>query len=131
MNGDDEVNRADVALFAQFFGTESGATWSTGDFDDDGRTTLADLALLQANLGSRLAESPVAAAAAALPEPGGGAAIAGCLLTLMLIAARRTRHAVGAGRPRAGDWRCKKMGVSRLIPGGCSPPCITSILPGR
>ncbi len=58
------VDRADVALFTSHFGIASGSTFTTGDFNADERTSLADLALLQANLGNTSPQSPVA-----VPEP--------------------------------------------------------------
>jgi hypothetical protein len=94
INGDNEVNAADAALFAEHFGLASGATWETGDFDGDGRTTLADLARLQANMGSRLAKSPAAralaaAAGIALPEPSGLGTAALAALSVMIVGRRR------------------------------------------
>ena len=64
------VDRTDAALFAQHFGTSTGRIWTTGDFNGDGATTLADLALLQSHIGQFVTPSPSAAAsAAAVPEP--------------------------------------------------------------
>ncbi len=100
INGDDEVDRADAALFAQYFGMESGATWGTGDFDGDGKTTVSDLAMLQASYGSRLAGSPMAATfGAALPEPTGFVVVAMGLLAISIggRVSRRVRCRVGAG----------------------------------
>jgi hypothetical protein len=69
---DGVVDRRDAALMAQYFGTASGATTSTGNFNCDGQTTLADLAALQAHLDA--AASPAFTAAFAdstsVPEPG-------------------------------------------------------------
>ncbi|MEX0586240.1 MAG: peroxidase family protein, partial [Pirellulales bacterium] len=60
---DGDVDRTDAAHFAQFFGKDSGSNWRLGDFDGDGRTGLADWALLQSHLNAD------AAPAAAVPEP--------------------------------------------------------------
>jgi autotransporter-associated beta strand protein len=69
-NGDIDVNgtvdRTDAAIFAQNVG-QLGSTWSTGDFDYDGATTLADFTLLQANLGKSVA--PSLTTTSAVPEP--------------------------------------------------------------
>jgi hypothetical protein len=62
---DGDVDRTDAAVFTQFFGLETGATWETGDFDGDFAATLYDLALLQAHLG----QGPPSPSAAAVPEP--------------------------------------------------------------
>jgi hypothetical protein len=60
------VDRADAALFAASFGRGGDADWSSGDFDGDRRTTLSDLAMLQA----RLAAPPAASSTATnVPEP--------------------------------------------------------------
>lgn len=62
---DGDVDRTDAARLSQFFGRESESIWTTGDFDNDGRTTLADWAALQTHLGQALPRlSPVA-----VPEP--------------------------------------------------------------
>jgi hypothetical protein len=71
---DGDVDRSDAAIFSQFFGRESGSVWTTGDFDGDTTTTLADLVLLQSNLG----QTSLSPAAAAVPEPS--------TLLLMLVA---------------------------------------------
>jgi hypothetical protein len=84
---DRDVDRTDLALFATHLGTATGAVWSTGDFNDDGKTTLADLALLQANFG-RSGASP--SANAAVPEPGlAWLAVAGGLLVFRRGSTRR------------------------------------------
>jgi hypothetical protein len=64
INKDGSVTRADAAQFVSFYGTATGSIWETGDFNEDGATNVADLALLQANLSPLAAESP-----AAVPEP--------------------------------------------------------------
>jgi hypothetical protein len=63
---DGDVDRKDAALFAQHFGTTSGAVWATGDFNADGATTLSDLVLLQKHFGPSV---PGLQAGAAVPEP--------------------------------------------------------------
>ncbi len=60
-NGDGFVNRLDVALLAEWFG--SFEFWE-GDFDLDGRITVNDLGLLQANFGIGPGQS-----LQAVPEP--------------------------------------------------------------
>lgn len=67
---DGDVDRADAASFASQYGTGSGSIWTTGDFNGDAATTLADLALLQAHFGQSLA-LPASASLAAVPEPVG------------------------------------------------------------
>lgn len=93
MNGDNEVNAADVAMFAQHFGTTSGATWETGDFNGDGASDVRDLAMLQANMGTRLASSPaaetLAVSGAALPEPSALAAAAMAMVSAVVFRRRR------------------------------------------
>lgn len=59
-NLDGMVNRSDAATLSRNFG--KAATWSTGDFDGDRLSTLADLALLQAGLSAP--PSPTASTAA-------------------------------------------------------------------
>jgi T5SS/PEP-CTERM-associated repeat protein len=94
INLDGRVDRLDAALFAQHFATTSGATWSTGDFDGDGATTLGDLALLQAHFGQ-----PSAVLSAAVPEPA-SAVLAGIGLTLLAVVATRTRARCGRSKRR-------------------------------
>lgn len=62
---DGDVDRTDAALFSRHFGKSSSSVWTTGDFNGDAVTTLADLAALQANLG----QSVPRPAPAAVPEP--------------------------------------------------------------
>lgn len=52
---DGDVDGTDAAVFARHFGAATGSEWTTGDFNDDGATTLADLAILQSHFGERLA----------------------------------------------------------------------------
>lgn len=61
---DGDVDPADAALFTSHLGLTTGSVWTTGDFNGDGATTLADLALLQGNFGQIAPPSP-----AAVPEP--------------------------------------------------------------
>jgi hypothetical protein len=89
---DGDVDRRDAALFAPHLGRASGSVWRTGDFDFDNATTALDLALLQANLGLRLA-SP-----SAVPEP--ATWVLGA--TAVVILARRT---LGLRRGRARSLR--------------------------
>jgi len=63
---DGEVHGADAALFSQDFGRDTGSIWTTGDFNGDEATTLADWGLLQSHFGQTVS-SP--SAAAAVPEP--------------------------------------------------------------
>jgi hypothetical protein len=76
---DGDVDRSDAALFAPYLGMTTPAVWSTGDFNGDQLTTLADLSLLQANFGTTLASPP--ASTAAVPEP------ATCLLLFVGLCA--------------------------------------------
>jgi hypothetical protein len=66
INLDGGVDRIDAALFATRFGSSSRSNWSTGDFDNDGQTSLVDWGILQSHLGRPRAPSP---SAAAVPEP--------------------------------------------------------------
>ena len=99
---DRDVDRADVALFSQHFGRTSLATWSTGDFDGDRATTLADLAILQAQLGAAPAPS-----LAAIPEPN---SIILMLAGLTVAAAKKRFHAARINQSfticscRQGNW---------------------------
>lgn len=65
INLDGVVNNSDIALFVQYFGTESGGTWTTGDFDNDGAVAMSDLMLLQAHFG----QFSTVPQLAAIPEP--------------------------------------------------------------
>ena len=63
---DGMVDRADLARFVQFLGVQSNATWDSGDFNADGKTSLVDLAALRANFGQAMnGASP----GAMVPEP--------------------------------------------------------------
>jgi hypothetical protein len=72
----------DAASFASQFGTSDGSIWTTGDFNGDAATTLADLALLQAHFGRSIAPS-AATSLAAVPEP---AACANLTIAIAAIA---------------------------------------------
>jgi hypothetical protein len=61
------VDREDVVRFASNYGRIHGANWSRGDFDFDGRVTLADLAILR----NGLVRPASAAANLSVPEPSG------------------------------------------------------------
>ena len=64
LNGDQSIDRSDVALFASLFGRTTTSPFDAGDFDGDRQIALSDLALLQANL-----QSPSTSSPAAVPEP--------------------------------------------------------------
>jgi uncharacterized protein YkwD len=61
-NMDGVVNRLDVAVVSGNFGLATGALWGNGDFNFDGKVTVADLMIVQRNLAP--AGSPTA-----VPEP--------------------------------------------------------------
>jgi hypothetical protein len=75
INFDGHIDRLDVARFATHLGKNNDVGWATGDFDGDGATTLLDLFLQQANLGSTL---PSPAASVAVPEPANWAMLLFC-----------------------------------------------------
>jgi len=66
INLDAVVDKSDLALFVQHFGTRTGATFSQGDFNSDGRTSLADLRILKNNFGASL---PPQMPTQPVPEP--------------------------------------------------------------
>jgi hypothetical protein len=88
---DGDVDRTDVAQFSRHFGRTGGATWATGDFNADGRATLADWAILQSHLGSH-APTP-----AAVPEP--------ATLALVVVAAGCHCRFGFFRKSRIGRWR--------------------------
>lgn len=63
---DGDVDRTDAALFSRYYGRLGDSIWTTGDFDGDSATTVADLNLLQSHLGQSVISAP---SAAAVPEP--------------------------------------------------------------
>lgn len=89
INLDGTVDRTDAALFAQHFGTPTDSTWSTGDFDDDGATTVADLAMLQTHLGQSIVASQ---STAAVPEPSSAALLLCGLAASAVSFAKSTRR---------------------------------------
>ncbi|RIK76304.1 MAG: hypothetical protein DCC68_19600 [Planctomycetota bacterium] len=89
INLDCRVDRTDAIRFAENFGRDAGSSWTTGDFDNDGAATLADLALLQAHLGQTLTPSPPVAA---VPEPSTQLMLAcgvGIAATITIVKRRR------------------------------------------
>jgi hypothetical protein len=88
MDDSGTVDRVDLAMFIDHFGMTEGADWSTGDFNGDGSTTLADLIMLKAHLS--ISAEAGRQAATNVPEPAGIllAAIAG------LVAAVQTRRGI-------------------------------------
>jgi hypothetical protein len=100
INFNGRVDRLDAATFAQFFGQQAGSTWTTGDFNGDGATTLHDWALLQSNFGVTVASLGVPAAA--VPEPGSLGLAGGALIALVLrFGSRRPRVPVSPDSERA------------------------------
>ena len=67
LNFDGVVDNADLARLALTYGGASGALWEDGDFDGDGRVSLADLRTLQSHLVA--ASTQGSRDAAAVPEP--------------------------------------------------------------
>jgi len=51
VNRDGVVDRSDLAIVSENFGTSSGATWEDGDMDGDGDVDLSDLAIVKRNFG--------------------------------------------------------------------------------
>jgi hypothetical protein len=86
---DGDVDRTDAALFTPHLGTTTSAVWTTGDFNGDHETTLADLALQQANFGATF-PSP-SAPSAAVPEPSAWMIATSLIATILLAFARRRR----------------------------------------
>jgi hypothetical protein len=87
-NGDERVDREDAAIVLRNLGLASGATFSDGDFDDDGAVTLVDVALLQNHYGEELNPSPQASS---VPEPGGFMLLALAAGTCFLRSPRRPK----------------------------------------
>lgn len=94
LNKNGVVDRSDVALFAAHFGVATDSSWMAGDFDGDRQTTLADLAILQSNLGDLMPIPHVPQAAVPEPTALALAMLAALCLVLYcrtLLAATRTR----------------------------------------
>lgn len=85
MNGDERVNRMDLAMLVGHYGMAGGATPHEGDLDGDGAVSLADVALLRRDFDA----DP--AATASVPEPS-AMGLAGLLLGGLAIFARRRSH---------------------------------------
>lgn len=62
-NGDDLVDRRDLAILSRHLGVSTGGPFHHGDFNRDGRINLVDLAILQNHL-------PTPTSPASVPEPG-------------------------------------------------------------
>jgi hypothetical protein len=82
---DGDVDPRDAAIFSQFFGRQTDSLWTTGDFNGDEATTLADWSLLQTHLGQ---SAPSPSAAVGVPEPSASWL---AILSLALIGLRRRR----------------------------------------
>ena len=90
-NGDRTVDRLDVAIIARNYGQASGADWAHGDFNQDGRASLADLSILQRYLTEG---SPIVVATVPEPSSFGLALLTLATATVLaLTAARRSRPA--------------------------------------
>jgi hypothetical protein len=65
---DGDVDKGDLAAFLHHFGTKQGATWQTGDLNDDvdGKVSVLDLIILRNNMGSYVGSPPAGG------EGGGG-----------------------------------------------------------
>lgn len=93
---DGDVDRHDAALFALHMGRQSDSAWTTGDFDFDAATTLADLAILQAKLGTAASNASKATnspAGSPVPEPSAFALLAFGGTACSICRLRRTRCA--------------------------------------
>jgi hypothetical protein len=89
INIDGFVDRRDAALFMASYGQTSGSDWTTGDFDSDGRTSIADWALLTKSLATG------GASPAAVPEPTSIALLGLCGGLLSLVVVRRRSRCRG------------------------------------
>jgi len=68
-NVDGIVDAGDYIALKRNFGTASGATWGTGDFDGDGDVDWHDLQTMTTNFGARLGAVPVAEPVTPKPTP--------------------------------------------------------------
>jgi uncharacterized protein YjbI with pentapeptide repeats len=84
-NGDQFVDRADVAILARSLGRADDVLWSHGDFDNNRRVDMLDVAILQSHLG----EGPIASNVA-VAEPSTWA-LAGFVVIGLVVRCRR-RH---------------------------------------
>jgi hypothetical protein len=97
MNSDGSVDALDLSLFARHFGTQSQATVQQGDFNGDGRTSLADLVILRNNFSGGL---PIAQVAQPVPVPEPAmVALVGLVLSIGLFQVH-FRAAAMASSPR-------------------------------
>jgi hypothetical protein len=92
-NLDGVVSRDDVVAVMASLGQSSGAVWQSGDFDRDGRVSLADVAILQSHFGV-VGPITVGGGPQAVPEPA-TAFVAACGALFALIARRRRIHPHG------------------------------------
>jgi hypothetical protein len=87
LNSDGVIDRADVAILAQHFGTTPDATAPDGDLVPDRTVGLADLALLQSRLGESLPNP--APRLATVPEPATVHSAAMLLISAWIMFVRR------------------------------------------
>ena len=69
-NLDNIVNMADLAMLALNYGTMSGAKWSGGDFNSDGKVDATDLGILATNWGVNRGVTASSLATSAAPTVG-------------------------------------------------------------
>jgi hypothetical protein len=113
------VNRRDASNLANWFGG-TVPSWSAGDLNASGSVDLADLAILQANLGFVAPDIPPTAAAAMTDETDG--ATANAVAWLHVVAVERPRGelrgddapAVGQRGFGAGAKRGRSLAVNRV-----------------
>jgi hypothetical protein len=88
------VTRHDAALFSQYFGKLTNSDWSTGDFDGDHATTMADFAILQERLNAPASSSSLSASPiAAVPEPATIWLALGGAIAIVFLRQRRNQGA--------------------------------------